>query len=285
MVSALDVYNGSVNPNRFKGKIVLIGATADILRDNLDTPVDKSGGMPGVFIRERDQHDAHGVVPRRKFQRHDGDVGDGAFAAVGALAVLFLPLWLSIVVTFVLSIAYLLLTALQFDNGHIMNSCTRSSRSASRSSHDGALLHRGAAPPARLEAVRAVRTRDGCATARGRGPLEQAAEGERLDVSLFFCDLRGFTAMSANLTPQQVRIMLNEFYDALTQIILEYKGTVLKFVGDEVFAVFGAPWRSTTTRRSRSTARWPSARRPRVERATGRDGDPGSALRHRDEFG
>ena len=47
--------------------------------------------------------------------------------------------------------------------------------------------------------------------------------------------------MSANLTPQQVRIMLNEFYDALTHIILEHKGTVLKFVGDEVFAVFGAP--------------------------------------------
>jgi adenylate cyclase len=47
--------------------------------------------------------------------------------------------------------------------------------------------------------------------------------------------------MSANLTPQQVRLMLNEFYDALTQINLEYKGTVLKFVGDEVFAVFGAP--------------------------------------------
>jgi adenylate cyclase len=73
------------------------------------------------------------------------------------------------------------------------------------------------------------------------GRVEQAAEGERLDVSLFFCDLRGFTAMSANLTPQQVRIMLNEFYDALTEIILEHKGTVLKFVGDEVFAVFGAP--------------------------------------------
>ena len=74
-----------------------------------------------------------------------------------------------------------------------------------------------------------------------QGRVEQAAEGERLDVSLFFCDLRGFTAMSANLTPQQVRLMLNEFYDALTDIILEHNGTVLKFVGDEVFAVFGAP--------------------------------------------
>jgi class 3 adenylate cyclase len=35
--------------------------------------------------------------------------------------------------------------------------------------------------------------------------------------------------------------MLNEFYDALTDITLEATGTVLKFVGDEVFAVFGAP--------------------------------------------
>jgi adenylate cyclase len=35
--------------------------------------------------------------------------------------------------------------------------------------------------------------------------------------------------------------MLNEFYDALTDITLEHNGTVLKFVGDEVFAVFGAP--------------------------------------------
>ncbi|MFA5883371.1 MAG: adenylate/guanylate cyclase domain-containing protein, partial [Acidimicrobiia bacterium] len=73
------------------------------------------------------------------------------------------------------------------------------------------------------------------------GRVEQAAEGERLDVSLFFCDLRGFTAMSATLTPQQVRAMLNEFYDALTDITLDHRGTVLKFVGDEVFAVFGAP--------------------------------------------
>jgi adenylate cyclase len=73
------------------------------------------------------------------------------------------------------------------------------------------------------------------------GRVEQAAEGERLDVSLFFCDLRGFTAMSRSLTPQQVRAMLNEFYDVLTDITLDHNGTVLKFVGDEVFAVFGAP--------------------------------------------
>jgi adenylate cyclase len=47
--------------------------------------------------------------------------------------------------------------------------------------------------------------------------------------------------MSRSLTPQQVRAMLNEFYDDLTEITLAHNGTVLKFVGDEVFAVFGAP--------------------------------------------
>jgi hypothetical protein len=50
LVSAADVYDGTVNPNRFKDKIVLIGATAESLRDNFDTPVNKSGGTPGVFI-------------------------------------------------------------------------------------------------------------------------------------------------------------------------------------------------------------------------------------------
>jgi adenylate cyclase len=73
------------------------------------------------------------------------------------------------------------------------------------------------------------------------GRVESAVEGERLDVSLFFCDMRGFTSLSATLTPGQVRAMLNEFYELVTEIILNHGGTVLKFVGDEVFAVFGAP--------------------------------------------
>ena len=90
--------------------------------------------MPGVFI--------HANAINTMLTASYLDVNSNATTVMwvtalrcwSRFAVLFLPLWLSIVVTFVLSIAYLLLTALQFDNGHIMNSCTRSSRSASRSS-------------------------------------------------------------------------------------------------------------------------------------------------------
>jgi adenylate cyclase len=73
------------------------------------------------------------------------------------------------------------------------------------------------------------------------GGIDRHVDGERLDVGLFFCDLRGFTSLSATLEPTQVRAMLNAFYELTTDSILQYGGTIMKFVGDEVFAVFGAP--------------------------------------------
>jgi len=70
---------------------------------------------------------------------------------------------------------------------------------------------------------------------------QAAAEGERLDMTVLFCDLRGFTALSETLSPATVRIMLNHYYDRVTDIVLEMRGTLMKYVGDEVFAVWGAP--------------------------------------------
>ena len=49
------------------------------------------------------------------------------------------------------------------------------------------------------------------------GALEEHVDGERLDVGLFFCDLRGFTSLSATLEPHDVRAMLNHFYELLTE--------------------------------------------------------------------
>ena len=72
-----------------------------------------------------------------------------------------------------------------------------------------------------------------------------AVEGERLDMTVLFCDLRGFTALSENLEPAVVRTMLNHYYDRVTDIVLSMNGTLMKYVGDEVFAVWGAPLPST----------------------------------------
>ena len=64
-------------------------------------------------------------------------------------------------------------------------------------------------------------------------------------MTVLFCDLRGFTALSESLAPGTVRVMLDHYYDRVTELVLAMRGTLMKYVGDEVFAVWGAPIPST----------------------------------------
>lgn len=65
--------------------------------------------------------------------------------------------------------------------------------------------------------------------------------GQKLPVTTMYCDIRGFTPLSEGLKPGQLVELLNEHFTAMTQIIFENQGTLDKFIGDEVMALFGAP--------------------------------------------
>lgn len=65
--------------------------------------------------------------------------------------------------------------------------------------------------------------------------------GEKREITVLFCDIRGFTALTYGMDPSEVIKMLNEHMTALTQVVYEHNGVVDKFVGDLVMAVFGAP--------------------------------------------
>jgi class 3 adenylate cyclase len=68
-----------------------------------------------------------------------------------------------------------------------------------------------------------------------------ALGGELRDVSILFCDIRGFTALTERMAPAEIIELLNEHMTALTAVVHEHRGVVDKFVGDLVMAVFGAP--------------------------------------------
>lgn len=70
---------------------------------------------------------------------------------------------------------------------------------------------------------------------------EVALGGARKDVIVFFSDIRGFTAMSEELPPEDVVEMLNEYFGTMVRIINETGGVVDKFIGDAIMAVWGAP--------------------------------------------
>jgi class 3 adenylate cyclase len=65
--------------------------------------------------------------------------------------------------------------------------------------------------------------------------------GEIREISVIFCDIRGFTAHTQGMDPAEVIKMLNEHMTALTKVVYEHNGVVDKFVGDLIMAVFGAP--------------------------------------------
>jgi adenylate cyclase len=65
--------------------------------------------------------------------------------------------------------------------------------------------------------------------------------GVNQEVTVMFADIRGFTAMSEDMEPSRVVEILNEYFTRVTDVIFDNGGTLDKYIGDAVMAVFGAP--------------------------------------------
>ena len=61
------------------------------------------------------------------------------------------------------------------------------------------------------------------------------------EITVLFADIVGFTSMAERMQPQQVAAMLNRYFGRMTDIVFQYEGTLDKFIGDALLAVFGAP--------------------------------------------
>lgn len=65
--------------------------------------------------------------------------------------------------------------------------------------------------------------------------------GEKRNVSIMITDLRGFTALSESLEPEQVITMLNGYFEVMVDVIQQYHGTINEIRGDSLLVIFGAP--------------------------------------------
>ena len=234
------VVRGEVGPEIVAGKIVLIGPTSPVLHDLFTTPFARGGDMPGVEIHANVletliRGDRIREVPAWastlaavavallgsalvvRFQALRG-LGAAALlwaALAGTALVLFLAwdVWLrGVTPTLALLLGYGATMAENF---------VREQREKRR-------LSRFFSP----DVLRAV--------VRGR---ESASLGSsRRLVTVLFSDLRGFTSISEKLQPEQVTEMLREYLTEMTRIVFKHGGTVDKYIGDCVMALYNVPF-------------------------------------------
>lgn len=74
-----------------------------------------------------------------------------------------------------------------------------------------------------------------------KDPEEIDMGGKREEITILFADIRGFTTLSEKLSPEEISNILNEYFNKMEPVIKRNKGTLDKYMGDAIMAIFGAP--------------------------------------------
>lgn len=242
-VSAADVLAGKLPPGSLQGRIVLVGTTAPGLLDLRVTPVGET--YPGV---ETHANVISGLLDGKIFVRPDYAVGLEVLVLLvaGLLLALALPLitairavllslavgaalvglnvWLYVGSGLVLPLSTALVMAvtafgLNMSYGYFVES---------RSKRELAHLFGTYVPPELVDEM-------------VKDPDSYTMTAASRELTVMFCDMRGFTRLSENMEPVQLQHLLNTVFSQLTDLIRANRGTIDKYMGDCVMAFWGAP--------------------------------------------
>jgi adenylate cyclase len=239
-----DVAAGDVAPGRFRDKIVVIGATAPALQDI--HPVSWPGGeMDGPEIHANAIATLLEGAPLRA-------AGRGVDVALAVLLALLAPLlgllmrpWTGLVTALAAGLLYAVAVQLLFDSGWIV--AVVAPLAGLALGFVGTLLVHWLSATFERARTRDVFARFVPDTVVDQ-VLTRATEegdprlgGERMDVTVLFSDLRGFTTFAEARDPEEVIDVLNRYLTAMSDAILDHGGTLVAYMGDGIMAVFGAP--------------------------------------------
>lgn len=242
-LSAADVLEGRLAPGSLDGKLALIGTTAPGLQDLRATPVGRA--YPGV---ETHANMLSALLDGQAIYRPDYAVALDIVQTAGAglLLALVLPLLRpgralvlagSLFVALVLANAGLYLgyglalplgnvllvvvVVTGFDMAHGYLTESRTKRSLAQ-------LFGTYVPPELVDEML-------------QAPERYSMQAASRELTVMFCDMRGFTAMSERMEPVQLQALLNDIFSRLTEAIRSHRGTIDKYMGDCVMAFWGAP--------------------------------------------
>jgi adenylate cyclase len=242
-VSASDVLSKSLPEGALKDKIILLGTTAPGLQDNRTAPV--GDGFPGV---EAHANVVSGLLDGKELFKPDYASGYDVFLLVltGLTLAFALPL-LSAARAMILSAGVLfsliaINLSLYLTAGLVLPLAAALSMVAaafalnmsygyfveSRSKRELANLFGTYVPPELVDEM-------------VKDPDSYSMKASNKEMTVMFCDMRGFTKMSEQMEPTQLQELLTGVFSRLTTLIRANRGTIDKYMGDCVMAFWGAP--------------------------------------------
>lgn len=242
-IPAADVLNGQLAPGELQGRIVLVGATAPGLQDLRATPA--GAAFPGVEVHA---NIVSGLLDGRL--PAIPDYAQGYDVVVVLVAGLLLAFGLSLLsasraMLFGLAVAAALVglnTWLYVGAGLVMPLAAALTMATlafvlnmswsylveARARRGLALLFGTYVPPQLVAKML-------------EQPERYSMRAESKELTVMFCDMRGFTRLSERMAPVELQTLLNGVFSRLTEIITRHRGTVDKYMGDCVMAFWGAP--------------------------------------------
>lgn len=227
----------------FKGKIVVIGATAFALEDVKETPLGVE--MPGCWINA---NIAASILEGKFIKKSPSEVNILIIIAMGIISGLILcfvsPLP-GVILLFVAAIAFFLGVRHQFILNGILYPVATPELSL-LFSFLAANIYQHRFQEREKKKIKSLfggylssKVIDTLMDLDTKGKLGLA--GKREKVTIFYSDIRGFTSLSEKLQPEEVVEFLNDYFEKMSAIAIKYDAYIDKFIGDCMMAVFSAP--------------------------------------------